>query len=170
MDQKHKRINSDIRADKVKLINETGEPVGIISLSQAIEMAEKAEMDVVEVGFQEGVVLAKIMDYGKFLFKQQKALSKNKNNSKRNELKTIRLTYTIGDHDMEVRRKQAERFAEDGHPLKVTLMLKGRENQYGVAAEAKVAEFVASLEPVYKLDGKITRAGNVFSATMAPKK
>jgi len=152
MDQKQKRINDDIRADKVKLINETGEPVGIVSLSQAIEMAEKVEMDVVEVGFQEGVVLAKIMDYGKFLFKQQKALAKNKNSSKKNELKTIRLTYTIGDHDMEVRRKQAERFAADGHPLKVTLMLKGRENQYGVAAEAKVNEFVASLEEVYKLE------------------
>ena len=70
------------------------------------------------------MVLAKIMDYGKFLFKQQKSLAKNKNSSKKNELKTIRLTYTIGDHDMEVRRKQAERFAADGHPLKVTLMLK----------------------------------------------
>ena len=49
MDQKHKRTNGDIRADKVKLINETGEPVGIVSLAQAIEMAEKADMDVVEV-------------------------------------------------------------------------------------------------------------------------
>ena len=53
MDQKHKRINSNIRADKVRLINETGEPVGVVSLSQAIEMAEKVEMDVVEVGVQD---------------------------------------------------------------------------------------------------------------------
>ena len=110
------------------------------------------------------------MDYGKFLFKQQKSFSKNKGNSKKNELKTIRLTYTIGDHDMEVRRKQAERFGSEGHPLKVTLMLKGRENHYGDAAMAKMNEFVASLEDCYKLEGKVLRTGNIFSATMAPKK
>ena len=78
MDIKHKRINEAIRADKVRLIDKNGEPVGVVPLQQALTMAEEAEMDVVEVGVQEGVILAKIMDYGKFLFKQQKTLAKNK--------------------------------------------------------------------------------------------
>ncbi len=170
MDRKQKRINDEIRATQVKLIDTEGEPIGIIPLARAIEMAEEKEMDVVEIGTQDGVVLAKIMDYGKFLFKQQKTLSKNKGGSKKNELKTIRLTYTIGDHDMEVRRKQAERFAAEGHPLKVSLMLKGRENHYGEAAMAKITEFIASIETCYKLDGRAIRTGNVFSATLTTKK
>jgi translation initiation factor IF-3 len=128
MAPKAKRINENIKADKVQVIAESGEQLGIMSLSEAINKASALEMDIVEIGMQDGVLLTKMMDYGKFLFKQQK--SQNKSHSKKTEVKTIKLTYKIGDHDLEIRKNQAVKFAAAGHPLKIILSLRGRENHY----------------------------------------
>jgi len=121
---KSKRINEEIRADRVQVIPEGGEPLGIMSLKEALEKAESMEMDLVEIGMQEGVVLCKIMDYGKFLFKQQKNIAQSRSHSKKADLKTIKLTYKIGDHDLEIRKNQALKFCEAGHPLKIVLQLR----------------------------------------------
>ena len=72
-------------------------------------------------------------------------------------MKTIRLTYKIGEHDLEVKKKQVEKFFEDGNPLKITLMLRGRENHYGDLASEKINNFVQSIEEIYKLDSPIKR-------------
>ena len=114
-----------------------------MSLSEAINKASALDMDIVEIGMQDGIVLTKMMDYGKFLFKQQK--SQNKSHTKKTELKTIKLTYKIGDHDLEIRKNQAVKFGTAGHPLKIILSLRGRENHYEALAMDKVNEFVASL-------------------------
>lgn len=168
MAPKAKRINENIRADKVQVIAESGEQLGIMSLSEAIDKASSLDMDIVEIGMQDGVVLTKMMDYGKFLFKQQK--SQNKSHSKKTEVKTIKLTYKIGDHDLEIRRTQAMKFAKEGHPLKIILSLRGRENRYEDIALDKVNEFVASLADVYKADSKVMKAGNNFSILLHLKK
>lgn len=109
MAPKAKRINESIRAPQVQVIAESGEQLGIMTLADAISTASALEMDIVEIGMQDGVVLTKMMDYGKFLFKQQKA--QNKSHSKKTEVKTIKLTYKIGDHDLEIRKNQAIKFA-----------------------------------------------------------
>lgn len=85
-------------------------------------------------------------------------------------MKTIRITFKIGEHDLAVKRKQAEKFAEDGHPLKVSLMLRGRENHYGDLAMTKIQSFVESLEDIYKADAPVKRSGNMFNVMMKPKK
>jgi translation initiation factor IF-3 len=165
-----KRINWDIKVFRVRVISETWEQLWIMPTEQALELAEKADMDLVEIWEQDWVVLCKILDYGKQLFKQQKNISKAKTNSKKTELKTIRLTYRIWDHDIDIRRNQSIKFAKDWHPLKVNLMLKWRENQYALQASEKVQEFVNSLEEYYKLDWRVTKAGNTFYAMLHPKK
>ncbi|MDD2917320.1 MAG: translation initiation factor IF-3 [Candidatus Gracilibacteria bacterium] len=168
MAPKAKRTNESIRADKVQVITESGEQLGIMSLSDAISKASSVDMDIVEIGMQDGVILTKMMDYGKFLFKQQK--SQNKSHSKKTEVKTIKLTYKIGDHDLEIRKNQAIKFGAAGHPLKIILSLRGRENHYEALAMDKVNEFVASLSEVYKADGKVMKAGNNFSILLHIKK
>ena len=85
MAPKAKRTNESIRADKVQVIAESGEQLGVMSLSEAINKAAALDMDIVEIGMQDGIVLTKMMDYGKFLFKQQK--SQNKSHSKKTEVK-----------------------------------------------------------------------------------
>lgn len=170
MSKDNKKINWDIRASRVRVINPAWEQLWILSIEKALQIAEEAEMDLVEIWEQEWIILCKILDYWKFLFKQQKNISKSKTNSKKTELKTIRLTYRIGDHDLEIRRNQVIKFAKDAHPIKIELRLKWRENQYAIQAEEKVTTFVNSLEEIYKLDGKITKAWNTFFAMLHPKK
>ena len=85
-------------------------------------------------------------------------------------MKTLRITFKIGDHDLDVKRKQAEKFAEDGHPLKVSLMLRGRENHYGDIAAQKMEDFIESLREIYKADAPVKRSGNMFNVMMKPIK
>ena len=121
---------------------------------------------------QEGIPLVKIVDYGKYIFKQQKQHSQNKSHQKKTELKTMKLTYKIGDHDLDVRRNQAEKWAKEGNPMKILLQLRGRENQYEDLALAKIEEFIASLEHCYKKDvnSKVAKQGNNFNIILYPKK
>ena len=170
MAQKGKRINDDIRSDKINVISPTGEQLWIMSLDKALQVAAETSMDLVEVSEHDGVVLAKIMDYWKFLFKQQKNISKSKSHSKKSELKTIRLTYKIWDHDLEIRKNQALRFAKDGHPLKITLMLRWRENQYETLAQEKIKEFVEGLGEFYKAEWRIMKTWTTFNVMLNLKK
>lgn len=171
MAAKQKRINAQIRESQVAVINEAGESLGTLSIDEALNKAESFEMDLVEIGVQNGVVLCKIMDYGKFLFKQQKNQSHGRQTSKKADVKTLKITYKIGDHDLEIRRKQAEKFAKEGHPLKIMLTLRGRENNFVALAQAKMNEFIGSLGEYYKTtDVKLVKAGNNFSTLIYPKK
>jgi translation initiation factor IF-3 len=165
-----KRMNEAIRASQVRVITEEGDNLWLMSLSNALEEAYSQEKDLVEVGLVEWVPLCKIMDYGKFLFKQQKQQSKNRSQAKKTEQKTLKITYKIEDHDLEVRRNQAEKFAQDGHPLKVELRLRWRENHFSEIAFNKVKEFVASLSQFYKLDRDIVKNWNTFVVTLTPLK
>lgn len=164
-----KRINDEIRASEVYVISEDGEPKGLLPIAQALDMAESLEIDLVEIGMKEGVPLTKLMDYGKYLFKQQKTLAHNKAHARKADLKTIQITYKMAEHDAEVRRNQAIRFSADKHPIKVTLRLRGRENQYVALADEKMTAFVTSLLDHYKLEGRIGKAGNTFTAMLTPK-
>jgi translation initiation factor IF-3 len=167
-----KRINSAIIARELMVISDSGEPLGKMSRDDALRMAGEQELDLVEVGVQDGITMAKIVDYGKYLFKQQKQQSLNKSHQKKTELKTMKLTYKIGDHDLDVRRNQAEKWAKEWNPMKITLQLRGRENQYEDLAMGKIEEFIASLEHCYKKDvsSKIMKQGNSFNIMLYPKK
>lgn len=167
-----KRINQAITAREVIVITETWENLGKMSRDEALRKADELELDLVEVWVQDGTVMAKVIDYGKFLFKQQKQQSQNKSQAKKTEVKTMKLTYKIGDHDLDIRRKQAESWAKEGHPMKIILQLRGRENQYEDLAMARINEFIVSLEDVYKKDvaAKILKQGNNFNVMLYPKK
>lgn len=167
-----KRLNESIIAREVMVISEDGEQLGKMSRDAALNLAGEKDLDLVEMGMQDGIPLTKIMDYGKHLFKQQKQQSHNKSNAKKTEVKTMKLTYKMGDHDTDIRKKQAESWAKEGHPMKILLQLRGRENQYEDIAQEKIKEFIESLESVYKKDAnqKIAKQGNAFNITLYPKK
>ncbi len=167
-----KRINETIIARELIVISEDGEALGKLTRDAALNLAWSKDLDLVEMGMQDGLPLARIMDYGKHLFKQQKQQTHNKWNAKKTELKTMKLTYKIGDHDLDVRRNQAEGWAKEWHPMKILLQLRGRENQYEDLAVARIEEFIHSLESIYKKDvnQKIAKQGNNFNITLYPKK
>lgn len=167
-----KRINQAITARELIVISESGESLWRMSRENALLKAEELDLDLVEVGMQEGITMAKIVDYWKYMFKQQKQQSSNKSHQKKTELKTMKLTYKIGDHDLDVRRVQAEKWAKEGNPMKIILQLRWRENQYEDLAMGKVEEFITSLESSYRKDvnSKILKQGNNFNIILYPKK
>lgn len=168
--EKRKPLNQEIRADRVRLISEEEGNLGEMSFKEALEKAQSLWLDLMEIGKNEGITIVKILDYGKFLYKQKKIDQKNKQKSKQADLKTLKITYRISDHDLEVRKNQAIWFAEDGHPLKVVLQLRWRENNYGNLAMEKMNHFKQMIEEFYKIDKELVRMGNNLSMTFKPIK
>lgn len=169
MKEKKKLLNNEIKARKVQLIDDEGENLWEMSINDARMKAQEQWLDLMEIWKKKDISIVKILDYGKYLYRQKKQDQKNKQKWKSPDLKTIRISFKIWDHDLEIRKKQAEKFAKWAHPLKVTLMLRGRENHYEGLAREKMTNFVASLEEIYKLEWQIKKAWNVFIAMMKAK-
>lgn len=167
-----KRINEAIIAKEIVVISEDGEMLGKMNIDKALSIAESKDLDLVEMWMQEWIPLCKIMDYWKHVFKQQKQQAHNKSQAKKTELKTMKITYKIGEHDLEVKRKQAEKWAKEWNPMKVFLQLRGRENQYEDIALEKIQDFITSVEDFYKKDdkSKLQKQGNTFNIILHPKK
>jgi translation initiation factor IF-3 len=168
MSEKRKALNSEIRATKVQVIQDWVGNLWEMQLHEALEKAKEQGLDVMEIGKNWDATIVKIIDYGKFLYKQKKQDQKNKQRSKAPELKTLRITFKIGEHDLEVRKHQAEWFAKDGDNLKVDLMLRWRENQYVEIAKEKMRHFVQMLSEVYKVDKPIIVQWNHIVVTFKP--
>lgn len=121
------RINEAIKAREIRLIDENGEMVGVVTVDSGIKRAYEAGLDLIEVSPNAKPPVCKILDYGKFKYEQQKKANEAKKKQKVMEVKEIKLRPTIEDHDFGVKMKAARRFIEDGNKVKVTLRFRGRE-------------------------------------------
>jgi len=122
------RKNSYIRVPKVQLITETGENIGEIDTSKALQMAQEAELDLVEVGANAKPPVCKIMDYSKYVYEQNKKARKNKSN-KNKSLKEFKFSPVIDVGDKNTRIRRAKEFLDKGHPVKLTMWIKGRQSR-----------------------------------------
>jgi len=170
MKEKKRILNNDIKSKRVQVITEEWKNLWEMSLYDAKINAQQASLDLMEMSKSWDLSIVKMLDYWKFLYKQKKLDKKNKQKWKAPDLKTIRITFKIWEHDLEIRKKQAEKFFLNLHPLKISLMLRWRENQYGELAMEKITSFVNSLEEIYKLEWQIKRGWNTFIAMLKPKK
>ena len=170
MKESKRNLNHDIKADKVQVITDWWENLWIMKFSDALERAEDDWLDLMEIWKNGDVVIVKMLDYGKYLYKMKKQDQKNKQKTKTPELKTIRISFSIWEHDLWVRKKQAEWFAKNWNPLKVTLFLRWRERQYEDLAQKKLESFVESLQDIYKMDSKIGKMWNLFYVLLKPNK
>ena len=169
-DSKQTQINEEIRADEVRLIDENGEMVGIVSLDEALRLAEQADLDLVNISPNAEPPVCKILDFGKYRYEQQKKEKTAKKNQHVTEIKEIRLSASIEDHDVEVKAKNAIKFLQDGDKVKVSLRFRGRERDYtqlGFDAMNKFADMVSDYGVVEKPAKMEGRRMNMF---LAPKK
>ena len=169
MKEKGRILNDNIRANTVQVINEEWDNLGTMNLSEAKAKARELELDLMLMSKNWDITIIKMLDYGKFLYRQKKQEQKNKQAWKAPDLKTVRITFKIGDHDLEIRKKAAEKFGALWHPLKISLMLRWRENRYANLAAEKIEYFVGVLEDTYKLEWQIKRSWNTFTAMLKPK-
>ena len=121
------RINEDIRVPKVLLIDQNGEKQGVMPTSSAMEAAQEAGLDLVEIVPNADPPVCKILDYGKFKFQEQKKKNEARKRQKVQEIKEIKLRPNIDIHDYEVKQRSMHRFFEEGDKVKVTLRFRGRE-------------------------------------------
>jgi translation initiation factor IF-3 len=120
-------VNETIKSDTIMVIGLEGENHGTLSRREAIQLAESKGSDLVQVGEKDGMVIAKIMDYGKFLYAKKKQLHDAKKNQKVVQIKEIKIRPNIGDQDYKTKLNHAVEFFNDGKKVKFTLQFKGRE-------------------------------------------
>ena len=140
------RVNNLITSLEVRVIDENGENLGVLPTARAVAIAEERGFDLVEVNPVAKPPIAKILNYGQFKYEKEKELKKQKVRSKEVEIKGIRLSTRIGVHDREIRLKQAIEFLQEGNKVKVEIILKGRERQFGHLAKQVLEQFVESLK------------------------
>src|SRR3989344_6572163 len=139
-------VNEQIRVLSVLLIDETGERIGEVATAKALQMAKDVDLDLVQVDPKGNPPVAKIMDYGQFKYEREKQAHKQKVQQKKVDIKGIRLSVRISQHDFDFRVDQAKKFLEKGDKLKLELILKGRERQHPAKAEEIMKKFYRLLK------------------------
>ena len=141
-------INEQIRAKEVQIITDEGQKIGPIPLNEALEKAFEKKLDLVLVAPNAEVPICKLMNYGKYKFEQAKREKEAKKKQKTFELKEVRITPNIEEHDFGFKCKNAKKFIEDGNKVKITVRFRGRELNYIKQGEAVLNRFIEELAEV----------------------
>jgi translation initiation factor IF-3 len=121
------RLNQQIRAPQLRVIDQDGKQLGILGRSEALKLAEEQDLDLVEISPDANPPVVKIIDWGKYNYQKTKQLQKNKKAAKSFEVKQMRFGLKIGDHDLGVKTRKIQGFLEAGHKVKITVFYRGRE-------------------------------------------
>ena len=161
-------LNNQIRAKDVRVIDETGKQLGVISLEEALRIAGERNLDLIQVSEKAVPPVCKITEYGKYLYWQEKK-AKEAIKHKTSQTKTIQLTFNISPHDLETKADQSKKFLERGDRIIVVLVLRGREKALADFAKGKVAQFLETLNkkiPI-KTERELKRDQRGFSMAIA---
>lgn len=162
-------INEEIRDAEVRLIDENGNQQGIVTIDVALRMAEAADLDLVKIAPTAVPPVCKIMDYGKYRFEQTKREKENRKNQKVIELKEIRLSATIDQHDMEVKAKACQKFLGNGDKVKVTIRFKGRQIKHGDIGMDVMDAFYEMVKDAASVDKPAKQEGRNMIMILVPK-
>lgn len=162
------KVNRAITAQKVRLIDQNGEAVGIVGIREAMVMAREAGLDLVEVAAQATPPVCKIINYGKLKYEEQKKKSESKKKQKIVELKEVKLTPTIGEHDYQVKLSSIKRFIEDENKVKVTLKFRGRELSHKDIGERVMQRVLEDVKDIAKCDKNPQLEGKQILMILSP--
>lgn len=162
------RINEQIKAKMVRLVFDDGDHVGIVPLEEALKKAQKKGQDLVEIAPDAEPPVCKVLDYGKFKYRQKKRRQKQKKS--KSQLKEIRIGLTTEKHDLDFKADRVKEFLEDHNKVLISMRLSGREKGYGDQAKEKLREFTERFGDVGKVEREPTResAGRI-TTLMSPK-
>ncbi len=163
------RTNERIRVPEVRVIGPEGNNLGVLSIEQAIAKATELGLDLVEINPKAEPPVTQILEFAHFKYQKEKEARKQKVNSHVSEIKGIRLSVRISEHDIDVRRGQAEKFLERGDKVKAEIILKGAEKFKVPLAYDVINRFVKKVQetvPV-RFEQEATRQGNKVTAIIA---
>lgn len=167
IDKKALKFNQAIRTPFLRLIDEDGNVLGVMETRKAMGLAQERGYDLVEVSPKANPPVAKFIDYGEYKYKKEK--QEQKVRQKKVDVKGVRLSLRISKHDLDLRSKKAAEFLEEGHKVKIELMLRGREREHKELAEEIVNNFILSLGELAKTEQSCQRQGGMITAIITKR-
>lgn len=169
--EKRPRANLQIKSPTVRVIGENGEQLGVLNTAEAIRLAHQQGLDLIEINPQVNPPIAKILDYGKYMYRKEKGSRGQKNKKAAiQETKTVRIGLKTGDHDLQVKSQLADKFLIKGHKVKLEIVLRGREKAFKDLAKQKLTSFLGYITAAHVLEDSIKFTPVGFSAIMKPSK
>ena len=157
------RINGEIRASQLRVIGASGEPLGIMSRSAALDVARDAGLDLVEISPNAEPPVAKIVDWGKYQYQKMKEQQRTKKSARTSEIKQMRLGLKIGQNDLDIKLRKVRKFLSDGDKVKIQVVFKGREMAHPEIGRNILDKILESLSDVAIADQKAVMAGRNLS-------
>jgi len=162
-------VNDGIRAREVRLIGQNGEQLGVKSRNEALEIATRVNLDLVLVAANAKPPVARIMDYGKYRFEQQKKEKEARKNQKVISIKEVRLSPTIEEHDFNTKLRNALKFLEKGDKVKASIRFKGRAITHKEIGQRVLDRFAQACAEVSTVESKPKMDGRSMFLVLAPK-
>lgn len=162
------RINREIKAKEVRLINYNGENAGVVSLAEALKIAQEVGLDLIEISPQVTPPVCKVLDYGKYKYEMQKKKNEAKKNQKVVSIKELKLRPMIDTHDYEVKVKLAKKFLAQGDKVKFTMRYKGREMSANDLGKEILNKLLEDLDGLCKVDSAPKMEGKQMFMIVSP--
>lgn len=166
---KQPRLNQQIKAPKVRLIDADGKQVGVVSSKEALNSAQDAGYDLVEISPQADPPVAKMVDWGKYQYEKTKQEQKARRNAKAQEMKQMRFGLKIGQHDRDVKLGKVRKFLDKGHKVKLTVRFRGREMAHPELGRDLLQSMVESLSDIAIVDQEPQMAGRQLNMIIRKK-
>ncbi|MFN7065703.1 MAG: translation initiation factor IF-3 [Aquificaceae bacterium] len=166
------KVNRQIRAKEVRLIDEKGKQIGIFPLQEALRIANEKGLDLVEIAPQASPPVCKILDYGKFLYELKKKEKEARKKQKEHaiEVKDMMLSLRIDEHDLKVKLKHMREFLAEGDKVRVRIRFRGREHLYPELGDRLANKIIEELSDVGQLETPSKKEGNFLIFSLLPKK
>ena len=162
-------INEEIRDREVRVVDENGEQMGILPIRQALELAEQKQLDLVKIAPQAKPPVCKLMDYGKYRFEQSKKEREMRKNQKVVNIKEVRLSATIEEHDIDVKTRAAQKFLKDGDNVKVSIRFRGRQITHSEIGTEIMHDFAERIKDFGIMERKPIIEGRNMIMVLAPR-
>ncbi|TSC95508.1 MAG: translation initiation factor IF-3 [Parcubacteria group bacterium Athens0714_26] len=163
------RINHQIQAKELRVIDENGANLGVISLSEALKMAVEKGLDLIEISPMANPPVGKIMSFDKYRYQEEKKYKKLRSQQKNQGLKQVRISARAAEHDLEIKTKKVNEFLEEGHKVEIQMLLRGREKANKDWAKQKLIEFMRTVNPEHKVLMDIKYGGRGFNVQIIKK-
>ncbi|MDW8220149.1 MAG: translation initiation factor IF-3 [Bacteroidota bacterium] len=164
------RVNEEINAARVRVVNEDGQVIGIMSAHEALEYAFDQGLDLIEIAPKAEPPVCKVIDLGKYRYELQKREKQQKKNQHQQQLKEIRFKAATDTHDFEFKTRHAREFLLNGDKVKASIIFRGREIVHSTLGVDMLKRFIQALEDVSKIDQDIKMEGATCSVILSPDK
>jgi translation initiation factor IF-3 len=164
------RVNERIRAREIRVIAEDGEQLGVMSLFDAMKKARDLGLDVVEISPNAVPPVCKLVDYGKFLYEQNKKAHEQKKHQKSSHIKEVKFRPSTAEHDYQVRKNQIIRFLGEGYKVKAMIFHRGREMAHQDVGRSKMERLLKDIMDFAQVEFGPRMEANILLALLAPKK